>query len=319
MSCIYKGSVIETELSKSSKGGTEMMRDRLIKHLDPKLLEQVAIHFSRPKVLYEDVPNILYCHDLANDPATDTLKDQGHLKFDHIVFVSAWQRDQFIYNYKIPYDKCSVIHNAIEKKYSPRDKYSVGDKIKFIYHTTPHRGLELLVPVFEWLCEKFDNIELEVYSSFEIYGWGHLDEQYKELFSKIENHPKMNYHGSVSNEKVLEALDESHIFLYPNVRLETSCISMIEAIKSQVICIHPNFGALVETASNATIMYDYAQDANIHANRAYHITNLVIERIMQDRDYFNKITTSDRYNLSRNDVGTYRALWGGLLKNIVNK
>jgi hypothetical protein len=59
MSCVYKGSVIDTDLSRNSKGGTEMMRDRLIKYVDKSLLGKVAIHLSRPRKLYEDVPNIL--------------------------------------------------------------------------------------------------------------------------------------------------------------------------------------------------------------------------------------------------------------------
>lgn len=87
MSCVYKGNVVETDLSKNSKGGTEMMRSRLISHVDSDLLSKVAIHFSRPRQLYKDVPNILYLHDLALDPENIILKDEGWKKFDHFVFV----------------------------------------------------------------------------------------------------------------------------------------------------------------------------------------------------------------------------------------
>jgi hypothetical protein len=38
------------------------------------------------------------------------------------------------------------------------------ERIKLIYHTTPHRGLQILVPVFEKLCEWHDDIELDVFS-----------------------------------------------------------------------------------------------------------------------------------------------------------
>jgi hypothetical protein len=110
------------------------------------------------------VPNILWCHDLAEDPENKVLRDGGWEKFDHFVFVSNWQRDQYIVRFGIPYSKCSVIYNAVEKQYAPKEKDM--STIRFVYHTTPHRGLELLVPIFDALSKEFDNIHLDVYSSF---------------------------------------------------------------------------------------------------------------------------------------------------------
>tara|TARA_A200000113_G_scaffold218134_1_gene225291 strand:+ start:2888 stop:3850 length:963 start_codon:yes stop_codon:yes gene_type:complete len=314
MSCIYKGEVVESELSANSKGGTEMMRQRLIDNVGKEVLEKVAIHLSRPRDLYDDVPNILWCHDLAEDPENKVLRDGGWDKFNHFVFVSAWQRDQYVVRYGIPYSKCSVINNAVEKKYDPKEKDI--ETIRFIYHTTPHRGLELLVPVFEALCKQHDNIHLDVYSGFEIYGWEQRNEAYKGLFERINQHDKMTHHGVVSNEEVLEALDKSHIFLYPNVWKETSCIALIEAIKSQVICIHPNYGALPETASNATIMYDWNEDVNAHANFSFAVANQILNQMKQDPRYFHGFTFSDRFNLARNSIASFSTMWNTLLRNI---
>jgi len=314
MSCIYKGEVVESELSANSKGGTEMMRQRLIDNVGKEVLEKVAIHLSRPRDLYDDVPNILWCHDLAEDPENKVLRDGGWDKFNHFVFVSAWQRDQYVVRYGIPYSKCSVINNAVEKKYEPKEKDM--ETIRFIYHTTPHRGLELLVPVFEALCKQHDNIHLDVYSGFEIYGWEQRNEAYKGLFERINQHDKMTHHGVVSNEEVLEALDKSHIFLYPNVWKETSCIALIEAIKSQVICIHPNYGALPETASNATIMYDWNEDVNAHANFSFAVANQILNQMKQDPRYFHGFTFSDRFNLARNSIASFSTMWNTLLRNI---
>ena len=105
MSCIYKGVVIDSELSANSKGGSEMMRQRLIDNMDAEVLEKVAIHLSRPRELYDDVPNIFWCHDLSEDPENQILKDEGWQKFAHFVFVTAWQRDQYIMRFGIPYGK----------------------------------------------------------------------------------------------------------------------------------------------------------------------------------------------------------------------
>lgn len=312
MSMIYKGEVVETELSANSVGGTEMMRSRLLNNVDKELLKYYAIHFSRPRDIPEDVKNIMYCHDLAEDPENKILLDGGWDKFDHFVFVTAWQRDQYIMRFGIPYSKCSVIPNAVEKRYEAEEKNT--ETIRFIYHTTPHRGLELLVPVIDALSREYPNIHLDVYSSFAIYGWAQRDEPYNELFKQIHEHPNMTYHGSVPNEEVLEALDKAHIFLYPNIWKETSCIALIEAIKSGCVCIHPNYGALPETASNATIMYDYDEDPTRHANLTYAISKSVLEHQKNDPMFINRFTRSDRFGLVPNDINTFSSLWTKLLR-----
>lgn len=316
MSCIYKGQIVESELSKNANGGSEMMRQRLLDNASPELLEQVAIHLSRPREMYTDVLNILWCHDLAEDSENEILKDGGWKQFDHFIFVSAWQRDQFVMRYGIPYSECTVIYNAIEKEYDPKEKNT--DTVRFIYHTTPHRGLELLVPVFEALCEKFENLHLDVYSGFGIYGWENRDEPYQGLYQRIDAHPNMTYHGVQDNDTVLKALEEAHVFLYPNIWRETSCIALIEAIKSQVICIHPNLGALPETATNATIMYDFNEDPKIHANYAFAIAAQLLAAMQQDPNYFNKWTYSDRFALARNNMSSFKTIWDQTLRNIVD-
>ena len=40
MSVVYKGKIIDTDLSKNSNGGTEMMRQRLVKNVDKSLLKK---------------------------------------------------------------------------------------------------------------------------------------------------------------------------------------------------------------------------------------------------------------------------------------
>ena len=77
MSMIHKGHIVESELSKNSKGGTEMMRKRVLDNVNSELLSNVAIHFSRPREIPTDVKNIMYCHDLAKDPENNILKEGG--------------------------------------------------------------------------------------------------------------------------------------------------------------------------------------------------------------------------------------------------
>ncbi len=275
-------SIAWNEHSEKAFGGTETVARRLENELPKELLENFQIFPSRVRDrLDESKIRIYWAHDLARDPESDVLKNGGWDKFHRIVFVSYWQRDAFIREYNIPHSKCVVIQNSITPIEPANESL---DKVRLIYHTTPHRGLELLVPVFEKLCETHDDIHLDVFSSFNAYGWGDRDEPYKKLFDKIKDHDKMTYHGFQPNDVVRDYLSKAHIYAYPSIWMETSCISLMEAMSAECICVHPDYGALPETAANWTMMYSYHEDLSRHAGIFYNILNIAIDVVKEQNE-----------------------------------
>jgi len=244
-------------------GGTELLIDEFNKHVDEKIQSHFHIVPSRLRGHVEGKIPIYWAHDLVGDPECDHLKAGGYNQYEKLVFVSNWQMQQFINAYGIPWRKCVVIRNAIEP-IAPVQKDNTT--IKLIYHTTPHRGLEILAPVFEKLCERYDNIELDVFSSFKIYNNPERDKQYEHVFDMLKANPKVRMHGSVDYREVREAVANSHIFAYPSIWMETSCRSLMEAMTAGLVCVHPNYGALYETAANWTMMYQYQDNKRDHAN-----------------------------------------------------
>jgi len=270
------------KLSTNAMGGTELMKYELMKRIDPNLLDQFQIFMSRVhEELDETKLRIYWMQDLPGDPEAEHLKNDGWSKFHKLVFVSNWQMQAFINHYGIPWSKCIVLHNAINP-IVPHVKPMDGT-IRLAYWSTPHRGLSILVPVFTELCKKYDNIELDVYSSFKLYGWGERDAQFEQLFDACRAHPKINYHGSVSNEVLRENLLSTHILAYPNIWPETSCITLMEAMSARILAVHPNFAVLPETAANWTYMYQWADDQNEHAKIFYNVLDGAIQNLNDDR------------------------------------
>jgi UDP-glucose:(glucosyl)LPS alpha-1,2-glucosyltransferase len=311
MSCIHKGEIIDTNLSHSAMGGTEQMRARLLNGVDTELLKNVAIHLSRVREIYKDVSNILWCHDLSDDIETKILENGGWKQFSKLVFVSCWQRDSYTQKFDIPYSRCLVIENAIE----PAEKIEKpSGRLNLIYHTTPHRGLEILYPVFDALTqfqELKNRLHLDVFSSFGVYGWKERDKNYQSLFQKLHDHPNITYHGAQSNQVVREYLAKAHYFPYPCIWKETSCIALIEAIEHDVVAIHPNLAALPETAGQNTYMYDYTDNLEDHVNRFYHTLLLVLRH---DLRHHKEINSSPRHNIK-----TFQNKWTALLKEYNDK
>lgn len=283
MSMIMNGEFVRSDLTKNAMGGTESQAEALVKYVDKKLLSNFQIHVSRVKenVVDPKKTQIIWAHDLPGDPEVAHLKNGGWDAYDKLVFVSNWQLQMYNAYLGVPYSKSVVLQNAIEP-IPTHLKSSTNDGINLIYHTTPHRGLELLYPAFNQLSKDFDNVHLDVYSSFEMYGWGVRDEEYKKLFDLLKAHPNVTYHGFQPNEIVRKALTKAHIFVYPSIWQETSCIALMEALSAECLVVHPNLAALPETAANWTNMYQWHENPREHINVFYKTLYELVDKIVNE-------------------------------------
>lgn len=296
---IIGGKLVRNETNENAKGGTEIIATALSQKLDSQLLSKVQIVNSRVRELQSEYVRIFVAHDLPGDPESEFLKTQHDL-FHRYVFVSNWQMMQYIAYYKLPWEKCCVIQNAIEPfNVDGWNKGSVKNKdstIRLAYWSTPHRGLDILVPVFQKLCEKYGNIELDVYSSYKLYGWGDRDQAFEDLFETCRRHPKINYMGTVDNDTIRNNLLNTDILAYPSTWLETSCLVLIEAMSAGLLCVHPNFGALPETAAGLTEMYQWSPDKRIHAEVFYNTLDKAIATIDEDKRDLEKLELQIDYS-----------------------
>lgn len=304
------------ELSKNAMGGTELMGHALYKHVDPELLNQFQIIRSRVRELDPTKKKILWLHDLANDPEARHLSiPKERQKFDKLVFVSHWQQQQYNTILGVPYSAGVVIENAIVPL-ERADRVNDGT-VRLIYHSTPHRGLELLVPTFELLAEKYP-ITLDVYSSFDLYGWPERNAMYQKLFDRCKAHEKINYHGTVSNDEIRKALQSAHMFAFPSIWPETSCLCLMEAMSAGVACIHPNYAALPETAGGMTWSYPWTENTQDHVQMFAGILEAGIQNMLThlERPTPNIVSTVANYRFSWE---ARKQQWETLLKSMLTK
>ena len=316
MAEIINGEFVRNETNQKSFGGTEQLTNKVAERLPKDLLQDFQIVSSRVRELEEDKIRIFWAHDLPGDPESEFLAtDVGRNQFHKYVFVSNWQMQGYIQRYGLKPSQCVVLRNFID----PIEEHEKpDDKINIIYHTTPHRGLNILVPVFNKLCEKYDNIHLDVYSSFALYGWEVRDEEYEQTYQMIKDNPQSTYHGTQPNNVVREALKNSHIFAYPTIWNETSCLCLMEAMSAKNLCVHSNFGGIYETASHWTNMYQYHEHPNSHASACYNMLDLTIENYaqMQLNTAPSKVYTDTFYSWANREAEWLALL--NSLKNVVN-
>ena len=233
-----------------SFGGSENQFRLLLKNLPDESFKDInlILNSTNYDLLEKDKINILWMHHFVNQKEAKNLGSKEFInQLDWIVYNSNWNLDQHIKYFQLPKNKTIVIKNAIEKINFVEKPL---DKINLIYHTTPWRGLKILLKVFKDL--NLNKVELNVCSSTIIYGKKFdslLGKNYKELFDECKNTKNVNYFGFLKNEKIIEKLKKMHIFAYPSIWPETSCIAAIESMAAGCEVVTTNLGALNETCS----------------------------------------------------------------------
>jgi len=244
--------LIDNNIIKSIVNVGDIKKNNVILEIGPgtgNLTEYILKKIPKKIFLIEkDKINVLWVHHFVNQPEIKNLGSKDYInKLDWIVFNSNWNFEKYVYQFKIPESKSIAIRNAIEKiDFQEKTK----DKINLIYHTTPWRGLIHLLKIFKSLNLK--NVELNICSSTKIYGKkfdDKLGKTYKNFFNECKNTKNVNYFGFVDNKKVVELLKKMHIFTYPSIWPETSCIAAIESMAAGCEVVVTNLGALYETCT----------------------------------------------------------------------
>jgi UDP-glucose:(glucosyl)LPS alpha-1,2-glucosyltransferase len=292
----------ENDISKEASGGTEITKRSISALIPADLQEHFQIIPSRVREIQKDKIRIYWVHDLPEDPEVSHIKDaSSRNRFHKIIFNCAYHLNDCVTRLQLPQDdKLEIIETAVEP--IPLLPKATEGPIRLIYLSTPQRGLELLVPVVARLAETYPDIHLDVYSSWEIYGWKHMDEKYEPLYAHIRNHPNMTYHGFGSREEIKDALQKAHILAYPCIWRETACRVLIESMSAGLLCVHPTYGALPDTSGRLTLSYPYQDNKNAHCEMFYnyleHAIQSVREPSTQNYLKFVKTYADMRFSLS---------------------
>jgi len=268
------------------RGGTELQLEMLYKHCDNKLLDEVQICTSIPyKVpLDPNKLNILWQKNSYDQPNLfDFFSDpKKHNEYDWYVFNSHWNYEKFRHYFKIPTEKSMVIKNGCYH-FPKRKVYKKGDPIKLIYHSTPWRGLSVILGAMQYI--KNPNVTLDVYSSTRIYGEEfHRDNEhlYKPLFDQAKYLKNVNYVGYKPHEYILNRITDYQMWTHPSVFEETFGIGALEAMSSGLYLITTNFGALFETCSEWPIYVNYTNNLDALAQRFAHAIDMACDTLHED-------------------------------------
>jgi len=249
-------------------GGSEIQLEYLQKHVSKDLLDKINLTISIPEKnpLVFDKPNVLWIQNSYDQPnvAPWFMNKLNHGKYDWYVFNSHWVFEKYRYHFKIPTENCIIIKNGFDDDLILKKEYKPGAKVKIVYTSTPWRGLDVLLAAMEKV--QSDKVELDVYSSTQIYGDQFkelIDKDYVDLYEKAKSLKNVNYLGYSNHKDLIKVLHTYDAFVYPNHWEETFCIAALEALACGQVGLMTDNGALYETCAEFPIYVPYLTDKRL--------------------------------------------------------
>ena len=246
-------------------GGTEIQVEYLYKYVSEELLNKVQITTSVPEKdkLVINKSNVLWVHNSYDQPnVMPWFKNKlNHGKYDHYIFNSHWTYEKFRYFFSLPTELCSVIKNGFDDDLIIKTDFKHKDKIKLVYTSTPWRGLDVLLDAMEQI--KTDKVELDIYSSTEIYGDNfkkNNDDKFTVLYDKAKSMKNVNYKGYLNHKELMKVLHTYDAYVHPSTFEETFCVAAMESLAAGLVAVTTDLGALYETCAEFPIYVPYLKD-----------------------------------------------------------
>lgn len=172
-----------------------------------------------------------------------------------ILVMSEFQRELLVEKYPFIADRVQVTRNGIEAGWYEGE---LPEKKPWaVYSSSPDRGQDVLLECWPEIHKQVPDAELHltyapVYERFR-QAYPHLQAFHRRL-EKLREAPGVVVHGSMNQRDLAELFKQARVWSYPSFSTigkepfpEISCLSAMEAQAAGCACVHPNYGALVET------------------------------------------------------------------------
>ena len=219
------------------------------------LIKTTAFHtiiVSRYLNFYEVYKNFsayqtfIWGHDVAlyqygSYLSAESILTKWSSKITGCVCQTEWHKNHFLSLYPQLRDKIRVINNGIAAQLFTFKNKKVSNK--FIYTSCSERGLLRLIRLWPTILENLPDAEL-VISSYNNFPKSEEDNTILEYIKKTQS---VTHVGKLNRTELYNLMSTAEYWLYPSYFQETSCITSLELLASEVICLYYPVAGLVNT------------------------------------------------------------------------
>jgi glycosyltransferase involved in cell wall biosynthesis len=183
-------------------------------------------------------------------------------KIDGVVVLTKTHKKMIRKQFSRLKDKMHIINNGIELDAFKDNKIGFKVKNSFIWSSCSERGLDILLGLWEEILIKMPDATLEI-CSYDTFPKTENDTRMLEIITK---HSSVTHRGKLNKNDLYTLMEQTEYWLYTCTFPETSCITALEMLASNIVCIYYPVAALVDTLG----------DYGIPVNRGEEIDTLMV-------------------------------------------
>lgn len=192
-----------------------------------------------------DAQTFLWCHDLFTQGGED------HRNYARIMALTPFHKRYLMATQGIPEEKIYVTRNGLKPERF-KDGPWIKDPNKFVFGSSPDRGLDRAMRVLDKVRERHPEIKLHVFYGIEHlpkYGHQQLHDTLLRMFE--ERREWVVYHGPTQQEELMRHYKEASYHVQPSDFVETSCIQAKELVACGIHPIFRRVGGVADTLAEA--------------------------------------------------------------------
>lgn len=210
---------------------------------------------------------------------------QYHTKVDKFFCLSTKHKEFLSEHHKIDSDRILITSNGIDFERFKDVSICNKDRYKVIYTSSPDRGLENLLNMWDEIKKRIPLLKLDVY-----YGFDWIkDKQWVDMMISRMRDLGVHYHGKVNQYELADAFMTSRVFTAPNWFSETFCIGALECMISGCVYLGSAYWGLLDTVKDSGVLIpmENAMDCTTPNYHALFINEL--EELINNDVYYNRI------------------------------
>jgi glycosyltransferase involved in cell wall biosynthesis len=206
----------------------------------------------------------LWAHDTCfHAYGSNYLGEQDILKkwnsrLTNVVCLTEWHKKLFSDKYPDIKDKIVTINNGIINEMFT---YPLNQKVpnRFVYTSCAERGLGRLLQLWPQILEKYPDAQLKISS----YNHFPKNKEEEKMLEYIKQTPSIEHLGRLGRSALYELMSTSEVWLYPSYWPETSCITALEMLRSEVVCVYFPVAGLTNTMEDYGIPIKEGQELEV--------------------------------------------------------